>query len=88
MLKGSRIRVRVSNPGGQPPPPPPAPEGYETDDHADSNVEEEVEPAPVAVEALFGSSASVLCTSLPQEERSRRVRAYVRPCVGASPYCV
>lgn len=74
MLKGSRIRVQVSNPGGPPPPPPPAPEGYESSSSAEEEGEEAEEPAPVTVEALFGNRASVLCTSLPQEERARRVR--------------
>ena len=87
MLKGSRIRVRVSNPGGQPPPPPPRPEGYEPEAESDDaggsdDVKREPKLAPVTVEALFGNSASVLCTSLPQEERGRRVRTCMFVCAG------
>lgn len=80
MIKGSRIRVQVSYPGGQPAPPPPAPEGYKPSmeaTEASSTIKEEEEPAPVTVEALFGNRASVLCTALGQGERARRVRVWV-----------
>lgn len=84
MLKGSRIRVQVSNPVGQPLAPPPAPEGHNPSEAAEapSTIKEEEESAPVTVEALFGNRASVLCTALAQGERARRVRcvagAYAR----------
>ncbi len=93
MLKGSRIRVQVSDPGGQPPPPPPppAPEGYHHADAASSSSSEggdgdgdDETPAACVVEALFGNRASVVCTSLPQAERARRVSRLVCAWIGSA----